>query len=168
MEPVAPAQGEARGWVDEFVGPLDESRGEGVEDGHFSDGLGNGPDHGSGEDVFSMGRISEWFRYREEYLSQELLTTDEQSSRTTVGQTGTTTQPKTHTNGRAQGDHGNMATAQPSLQLAFSAMVDDVAGVDIMVGRRARGRRDHLFGRATVVLIAGTHVCFFSLLLVPV
>lgn len=68
LEPVAPAEREAGGRVDELVGPLHEGRGEGIQDGHLTDGLGDRPDHGPGEDVLRRRGLSVFWLYIDIYI----------------------------------------------------------------------------------------------------
>lgn len=157
LEEVAPAQREARRRADELVCPLHEGRGERIQDGHLADGVRHGPDHGPGEEVLYDGAVSHMYVLLVETLSSVcwnavVLTADEQGRWTTVGQTRAAAQPETHSDGRAQGDHGDVPAAQASLELTLGAMVDD----DVPHGHIGllRCGRHRLAGRK---FVAGAH-----------
>lgn len=135
LEPIAPTERETSGRVDEFVGPLHEGRWERVHDSHLSDGLGDGPNHRSREQVYCFTPC-QFSLSSDDIFSVNLrtkLTTDEESGRAAVSQTGATSKPQTHTDGRAQGNHGNVPAAQLPLQLAVRAVVDNNAMLDVVV-----------------------------------
>jgi hypothetical protein len=76
---------------------------------------------------------------------------EEQTGGTTAGQRGTTAQPETHTDTASEGNHGQMASAQQTLELRLGAVVidDDIASDRVsllerglvagLVGDNARG-----------------------------
>lgn len=134
LEPVAPTERETSSRVDEFVGPLHEGRRERVHDGHLSDRLRDGPNHRSREQVYCFTPCQFSISLRHPFGKwQTKLTTDEESGWATVGQTGATSKPQTHTDRRAQGNHSNVPAAQLPLQLTVRAMVNNNAMLDVVM-----------------------------------
>ena len=124
-EGVRPAQRERRRAVDKDARPLYECRRERIHDGHFTDGVADGPDHGARQEV-----------------------ADEDAGRAATGQRRTAAQPQAHTDGRTECDHGQVASAEEPSELGVGAMVvvaprEGVAGDGLAEGM--------LFGREGLV-----------------